>query len=83
MMTFVVSAAPPQDRIEAWLWVLMLVVVLIMVMLVLAVVRRRLVRPMPRRPTDTTDAWKEAGRRLAVPPPADDTGGSDELEDHG
>jgi len=59
-------AAPPGA------WVLWLVVVALAVLLALLVVglRRWLLRPMRHRPTSTTDAWTEAGRRFRVSDPA-------------
>jgi len=48
-------------------------------LLVLATLRRRFVRPMPHKPSDMSDAWAEAGRRLAAPPPADE--GDSDSED--
>jgi hypothetical protein len=50
-------------------------------LLAVMAVRRRLVRPMPHEPSDTTDAWAEAGRRLQAPP-AKDSGGA-ESDDKG
>jgi hypothetical protein len=57
-----------EPRAEGWLWWSILVGCIVIVFLIVGVVRRRLVRPMPHTPSDTTDAWREAGRRLAVPP---------------
>jgi len=59
------------DRTEGWLWWFALVGGVLTVFLLLAVIRRRLIRPMPHTPTDTTDAWSEAGRRMPVPPKGD------------
>jgi membrane protein implicated in regulation of membrane protease activity len=55
-------------RGEGWAWWLVLVACLIFVFLLLSVLRRRLVQPMDHKPSDTTDAWAEAGRRLSVKP---------------
>ncbi len=55
-------------RGEGWAWWLVLVACLILVFLLLSVLRRRLVQPMDHKPSDTTDAWAEAGRRLSVKP---------------
>jgi hypothetical protein len=60
------------DRTEGWVWWLLLVGALIIVFLFLMILRRHLLRPMPHTPTDTTDAWTEAGRRLKVPPAGED-----------
>lgn len=57
-----------EPRAEGWLWWSVLVGCIVIVFLVVGMVRRRFVRPMPRTPSDTTDAWREAGRRLPVPP---------------
>jgi hypothetical protein len=61
--------AQATDRSEGWLWWLGTVTGLIILLLILGVARRRLLRPMPHTPSDTSDAWAEAGRRLPVPPP--------------
>ena len=65
------DAAAHEARLEGWLWWVTLVVCLVVVLLVLATLRRRFVRPMSHTPSDTSDAWAEAGRRLAAPPPDD------------
>jgi len=61
---------PPADdlaaRTQGWVWWLALVAVLGLVALLLWVLRRRLLRPMSHTPSDTTDAWTEAGRRLSL-----------------
>ena len=54
------------DRGEGWAWWLILVACLILVFLFLSVLRRRLVQPMVHKPSDTTDAWAEAGRRFSL-----------------
>jgi len=64
-------AADLAPRAEGWMWFLAVVGFIVLVLLVLNVLRRRLVRPMSHTPSDTTDAWAEAGRRFR-PPPADD-----------
>ncbi len=64
-----------QPRAEGWVWLLAVVGVLVLVLLVLSILRRLLLRPMPHRPTDTTDAWAEAGRRLQTPAPEDGADG--------
>jgi membrane protein implicated in regulation of membrane protease activity len=66
MMSAILAAT--QDRAEGWTWWLMMVLMVTLVMLLVVAVRRRLVKPMPHTPSDTTDAWSEAGRRMAVPP---------------
>jgi hypothetical protein len=61
--------AAMSPRAEAWFWWLGTVLVLGLVFfLTVGVLRRRLCRPMMHAPTDTSDAWAEAGRRLRVPP---------------
>jgi len=70
-----VTQTDPQARIEAWMWLLIVVGVFIGMLLVIGIVRRRLIRPMAHTPSDTADAWTEAGRRLPVPP-ADAKGGA-------
>lgn len=62
-----------EPRTEGWLWWSVVVGAIIVVLLLLTLVRRRLIRPLPRSPSDTTDSWAEAGRRLPVPP-REDTG---------
>jgi len=66
-------------RGEGWAWWMALVVCLVVVFLLLNVLRRRLVQPMDHKPSDTTDAWAEAGRRLSVKP--DDWNGQDSEEE--
>jgi hypothetical protein len=68
-----VDAARHEARAEGWLLLGTLVICLLVLLLVLATLRRRFVRPMPHKPSDTSDAWAEAGRRLAGPPPADES----------
>jgi membrane protein implicated in regulation of membrane protease activity len=65
---YLASSLALSARGEGWAWWLVLVVCLILVFLLLSVLRRRLVRPMDHKPSDTTDAWAEAGRRLSVKP---------------
>jgi len=55
-------------------WALALVVLL----LLFGVIRRLLLRPMKHTPSDTTDAWAEAGRRLKIEPEDDDHPGPGE-----
>jgi len=62
---------------------MVLVACLIFVFLLLSVLRRRLVRPMGHKPSDTTDAWTEAGRRLSVKPDDEETHGAEPEEDTG
>ncbi|HET6442156.1 MAG TPA: hypothetical protein VFH53_07250 [Phycisphaerae bacterium] len=59
-------------RGEGWAWWMVLVAGLILVFFLLSVLRRRLVQPMDHKPSDTTDAWAEAGRRLSVKPDDED-----------
>jgi len=65
------EAVRHEARLEGWLWWVMLVACLLVLLLVLATLRRRFVRPMPHTPSDASDAWAEAGRRLTIPPPED------------
>jgi hypothetical protein len=58
---------------------MVLVACLIFVFFLLSVLRRRLDRPMDHKPSDTTDAWAEAGRRFSVKP--DDQNGQDSEEE--
>lgn len=58
-----------EPRAEGWLWWSVVVGAIVVVLLLLTLLRRRFIRPLPRSPSDTTDAWAEAGRRLPVPPP--------------
>ena len=71
LTTLIAAAADPshEARLEGWLWLATLVICMLVLLLVLLTLRRRLVRPMPHTPSDTSDAWAEAGRRLAAPPP--------------
>ncbi|HUX02427.1 MAG: hypothetical protein WBD63_11835 [Phycisphaerae bacterium] len=55
-------------RGEGWVWWLSLVTVLVLVGLLVAVLRRRLLHPMTHEPSDTSDAWTEAGRRIPLKP---------------
>ena len=73
LTTMIAAAADPshEARLEGWLWLATLVICMLVLLLVLLTLRRRLVRPMPHTPSDTSDAWAEAGRRLAAPPPED------------
>lgn len=68
MIAAILSSANSEGREEGWLWWFVLVAGLVVVLLALLMMRRRLVRPLAHTPTDTTDAWAEAGRRLKVPP---------------
>jgi len=63
----ILAAASAEAREEGWFWWFATVAGLAIALLVVMAVRRRLVRPMPLEPSDTTDAWAEAGRRLKVP----------------
>ena len=67
----IAAAADPnhEARLEGWLWWATLVACLLVLLLILATLRRRFVQPMLHKPSDTSDAWAEAGRRLSVPPP--------------
>jgi len=57
-----------EPRAQGWIWWILLVITLAGVVLLLMGVRRWILRPMPHQPTDTTDAWTEAGRRFHLPP---------------
>ena len=62
-------------RAEAWVLLVAVVASAAVVLaLLVGVVRRRLLRPLPRTPTDATDSWAEAGRRLKVPGPPGSAG---------
>jgi len=79
LATLIAAADPIREaRLEGWLWLATLVVFLLVLLLVLVTLRRRFVRPMPHKPSDTSDAWAEAGRRLAAPPPEDANDSEDE-----
>lgn len=75
------AAAPIDPRAEGWAWWLILVLILLVVFVVVAALRRRFLKPMKHEPTDTTDAWVEAGRRLKVPPAPGDNGGGEADEE--
>jgi hypothetical protein len=62
------EAVDAAARTEGWLWWFVLVAGVVVLGLALMMLRRRLIRPMPHTPTDTSDAWAEAGRRLQLPP---------------
>ena len=68
--TILAAVLDTEARLEGWFWLIVLVALLVVMLLALALLRRRLLRPMPHEPSDTTDAWVEAGRRLH-PPPSD------------
>ena len=72
LATLIAAADPIREaRLEGWLWWAILVASLLVLLLVLLTFRRRFVKPMLHKPSDTSDAWAEAGRRLAAPPPED------------
>lgn len=63
---------PLAAPLEAWgLW-FTVVALGALVGLVLAWLRRRFLRPMRHRPSSTTDAWAEAGRRFRSPEAVED-----------
>jgi hypothetical protein len=63
------QAQDAEARAEGWVWWTALVLGLMLVLAVVSVLRRILVQPMPHTPSDLSDAWSEAGRRLPAPPP--------------
>ena len=67
MTSSLLHLATLAPREEAWVWWLALVFGTVLVALVFVVLRRRFLSPMPHKPSDTTDSWKEAGRRVAMP----------------
>jgi hypothetical protein len=56
-------------RTEGWIWFVVLILSIVVILSLVSVVRRMLLKPMEHRPSDISDAWAEAGRRLAPPPP--------------
>jgi len=65
----VTSPFPPPLAAPAeawWLWVTV-VAVGVVAGLIIAWLRRVLLQPFRHGPTDTTDAWAEAGRRFRLP----------------
>ncbi len=68
-----ILAASPQGQVWT-LWALLVFGMVVLVFLLFGIVRRRLVRPMRHTPSDLTDAWTEAGRRMKAEAP----GGEDE-----
>ena len=67
-----VPVAAPAAVWGLWLGVVALAT---LAALVVTWLRRWLLRPMPHKPSDLTDAWTEAGRRFRTPDePADDEG---------
>ena len=76
----VLSLSPAKAQAWAWWWlfVIGLIVGLCALGLVFLHLRKRLLPPMSHRPTDTSDAWAEAGRRMPTPAEDDekDAGGN-------
>jgi hypothetical protein len=72
------EAVDAEARSEGWMWWFLLVAGVVVLGLALMMLRRRLIRPMPHTPTDTSDAWAEAGRRLQLPPTDKEKPPSDE-----
>ncbi|HUU92590.1 MAG TPA: hypothetical protein VM238_15435 [Phycisphaerae bacterium] len=70
--TVLVPVALEEARSEGWAWFLAVMACLVLVLLVWSILRRRLLRPMSHGPSDTTDAWQEAGRRFQTPAPEDE-----------
>ena len=69
MMLAILAAADAEARLEGWVWWAVLVACLLVMLLALITLRRFLIRPMSHKPSDISDAWAEAGRRLRVAPP--------------
>jgi hypothetical protein len=67
MIAIALGLEPLAPREQGWIWWAVLVLCLAVGSLLVAVVRRRLLAPMKHGPSDTTDSWREAGRRLQVP----------------
>jgi membrane protein implicated in regulation of membrane protease activity len=80
MTLAMLAAADAEARLEGWVWWAMLVACLLVVLLALVTLRRFLIRPMSHKPSDTSDAWAEAGRRLRVAPPPAKPGAESEDE---
>ena len=81
MTLAMLAAADAEARLEGWAWWAVLVVAcLLVVLLALITLRRFLIRPMAHKPSDTSDAWAEAGRRLRVAPPPAKPGAESEDE---
>jgi len=57
---------PLAAPLRAWVLWFAVVGLAVLVGLLVAWLRRRLLRPMRHRPSSTTDAWAEAGRRFHV-----------------
>jgi hypothetical protein len=74
------AIGPRAAKAEGWLWWFVLVLALAVAGLLLRTLRRWLVRPMPHTPSDTSDAWAEAGRRLKIDPKREE-GPSEEPEE--
>jgi len=76
---FAMSALESQAaRTEAWVWWMVICLGLLIALFLWVAMRWRGTLPMHHRPSDTTDAWREAGRRLQVP---EDEDGRDEGEE--
>lgn len=80
-LAIMAAAADAEARLEGWVWWAVLVACLLVMLLALITLRRFLIRPMAHKPSDTSDAWAEAGRRLRVPPPPAKPGAESEDED--
>lgn len=73
MNPLLILAAETHARREGWVLTGLLVLGLaLLFVLLFGVLRRVLLKPLRREPSDTTDAWTEAGRRLRVPPEGGD-----------
>jgi|WetSurMetagenome_2_1015567.scaffolds.fasta_scaffold1892927_2 hypothetical protein len=64
-------------HVEGWIWWVLIILGLFAVLLVIGILRRRLVQPMRNTPSDTTDSWKEAGRRMTAPPATEEDASED------
>jgi len=63
------ALAISDPQVEGWVLWIAVVACITVALLLVSMLRRRFLKPMPHEPSDTTDAWVEAGRRMTVPPP--------------
>ncbi len=79
-----VAAAESSARREGWLLTALIVLAMaILFVLLFGVLRRLFLKPMRHDPSDTTDAWSEAGRRLKVPAESEEEPSGDAETDEG